>query len=453
VHTLGKRLSSCLHYQHGFALVFIITLCGSGCASYSYTFNAVENAMAESKPAEALIILDKIHDNKGVLYNLNKAILLRMQGKFSESNEAFELSKKLIETYEAVSVTEQTGSFVVNDTTRTYIGEDYEQILLHFYESLNYLELDDRYAARVEALQADLKLNQLARDKTKGFYTEDAFVRYFSGILYEELGEWSNAMIAYRKAYKTYLKQRTQYFVPIPESLKYALLRLAEREGLTDELKQYQNEFSIEEWSSVNNGLEKGEFIYVLNSGLAPMKKEKALQVIAPSSGQFIRISAPYYQVRDDNVAKVIIHASNESRDQAWQTIADLVENVDAIALETLAAQMPAITARAVARAVVKYNVNKQVQKQNDALGIFMNLVTAFTERADTRSWLTLPKNIYLARIALVPGNYSIRVELLNAQNALVETYEYHDIAIKAQKNHYVSQHRISTLSSNRGGT
>jgi len=146
--------------------------------------------MANNKPVEALKILDKIHNNgDGVLYNLNKAILLRMQGKFSESNEAFELSKKLIETYEAVSITEQTGSFIVNDTTRTYIGEDFEQILLHFYESLNYLELDDRYAARVEALQVDLKLNQLARDKTKGTYTEDAFVRYFSGILYEELGE------------------------------------------------------------------------------------------------------------------------------------------------------------------------------------------------------------------------------------------------------------------------
>ena len=133
--------------------------------------------------------------------------------------------------------------------------------------------------------------------------------------------------------------------------------------------------------------------------------------------------------------------------------MADLVENIDAIALNTLAAQMPAITARAIARAVVKYNVNKQVQKQNDALGIFMNIVSAFTERADTRSWLTLPKNIYLARIALTPGNYIIRVELLNAQDTLIDTYEYRDIAIKRQKNHYVSQHRISKLSTNRGGT
>ena len=157
--------------------------------------------------------------------------------------------------------------------------------------------------------------------------------------------------------------------------------------------------------------------------------------------------------MRHDDVAKVIIHASSQSSDHSWQTIADLVENIDAIALETLAVQMPTITARAVARAVVKYNVNKQVQRQNDALGVFMNIVTAFTERADTRSWLTLPKNIYLARIALVPGNYVIRVELLNAQDTLIASYEYPDIAITRQKNHYVSQHRISTLSTNRGGT
>ena len=133
--------------------------------------------MVSDKPAEALKILEKIHDNNdGVLYNLNKAILLRMQGEFTASNEAFELSKKLIETYEAVSITEQTGSFIINDSTRTYIGEDYEQVLLHLYESLNYLELGDPDAARIEALQVDLKLTQPTREKTKGTYTEDAFV-------------------------------------------------------------------------------------------------------------------------------------------------------------------------------------------------------------------------------------------------------------------------------------
>jgi len=448
---LDKRDSS-----HALYVLFLLIAIGcSGCASYSYSFSAVEGAIANNKPAEALEILDKIHDEKeSVLYNLNKAILLRMQGDFTASNEAFELSKKLIETYEAVSISEQAGSFIVNDTTRTYIGENYEQVLLHLYASLNYLELGDPDAARVEALQVDLRLNQLAQEKTQGFYIEDAFVRYFSGILYEELGEWSNAMIAYRKAYKTYLKQQAQYAVPLPESLKLALLRLAEREGIRDELKQFQKEFKIKDWPTVSDKLHQGEFVYVLNSGLAPLKREKAIQALSPhSTTQWIRISTPYYQVRDDDVARVRIQASNKNSELQLHTEADLVENIDAIALETLANQMPAITARAVARAAVKYNITHQTQHQNEALGLFMNLVTAFTERADTRSWLTLPKTIFLARISLEPGDYDIQVELFNAHNALIETYQYPGIAIKTQKNIYISKHRISNLSLNRGGT
>ena len=87
--------------------------------------------------------------------------------------------------------------------------------------------------------------------------------------------------------------------------------------GLTDELKQYQNEFGIEQWPSVNKRLDQGEFIYILNNGLAPLKREKAIQAIAPSSRQLMRISAPYYQVRDDNVAKIRIYVSNQSGDHS----------------------------------------------------------------------------------------------------------------------------------------
>ncbi len=435
-------------------IILLIALSGSGCASYSQNFSSVENALANNKPAEALKILDEIHDDKeSVLYNLNKAILLRMQGDFKASNEAFELSKKSIETNEAVSITEQTGSFIVNDTTRTYIGENYEQVLLHLYGSLNYLELGDPYAARVEALQVDLVLNQLGRDESSEFYTEDAFMRYFSGILYENLGEWSNAMIAYRKAYETYQKQQSRYSVPLPERLKLALLRLAEREGLYDELKRYKNEFGIKQWPSVSDRMENGEFVYVLNSGLVPQKQEKFIQAFSPHSNQWVRISAPFYKVQNDDVASVRIQASNKKGTPPLQTKVDLVENVEAIALETLAEQMPAITARAVARAVVKYNINIQAQQHNDALGVFLNVINALTERADTRGWLTLPKSIFLARISLEPGDYNIQVELFNAQNELIETYHYPNIVIRRQNNIYVSKHRISNLHFNRGGT
>ena len=42
--------------------------------------------------------------------------------------------------------------------------------------------------------------------------------------------------------------------------------------------------------------------------------------------------------------------------------------------------------------------------------------------RADTRSWLTLPANIQMARLALPPGDYDVTVELLGADDQVITT-------------------------------
>ena len=41
------------------------------------------------------------------------------------------------------------------------------------------------------------------------------------------------------------------------------------------------------------------------------------------------------------------------------------------------------------------------------------NIFGAVTESADTRSWLTLPEHVNLARISLPPGTYDLEVEVL----------------------------------------
>ena len=64
-------------------------------------------------------------------------------------------------------------------------------------------------------------------------------------MIYEELGEWSDAMIAYRKAYEAYKKYQDNFSVAMPAMLKLDLVRLAQRQGLTDELAQYRKEFGI----------------------------------------------------------------------------------------------------------------------------------------------------------------------------------------------------------------
>ena len=44
------------------------------------------------------------------------------------------------------------------------------------------------------------------------------------------------------------------------------------------------------------------------------------------------------------------------------------------------------------------------------------------TESADTRSWLTLPEHVNLARISLPPGTYDLQVELLGRKGRKLST-------------------------------
>ena len=84
------------------------------------------------------------------------------------------------------------------------------------------------------------------------------------------------------------------------------------------------------------------------------------------------------------------------------------VKNINAVADKTLATFMPGITARAIARAVAKHNVSREVGNHHALAGLAMMVTNYATEVADTRSWLTLPGELHLARLPLKPGKYDL---------------------------------------------
>jgi hypothetical protein len=423
-----------------------------GCASYSYSFTTVERAIIEQRPDEALQVLEKLHGSSSffskanVLYELNKAMVLRMQQQYEASNQAFEQAKSLIEQYDSFSITEQASSFMINDATRAYLGEPFEQVLLHLYAALNYLEMGKPNEARVEALQVDQRLQRLNTKIKNPVYTEDAFVRYLTGIIYEQLGEYSNAMIACRKAYEAYQNYQKNFGVSVPRSLQQALLRLSKQQGLDDEYRGYQQVFNIEESQSVYDRHQLGELVLVVNSGLAPVKREQAINTIAPSSGQLVRIAVPYYVARSDDVRGVKLLAKNQSSGSEFQDNGELVQDIDNIAFKTLEAEMPTIVARSAARVVAKYQITREMSRKDDALGLLTNIFNMVTERADTRSWLTLPKDIYLVRMALEPGVYDINLEYVSNYGAILENKLVKNINISAGDTRYLSYHRVPAL-------
>ncbi|MFA5530466.1 MAG: hypothetical protein WDA11_07355 [Thiohalomonadaceae bacterium] len=413
-----------------------------GCATYSASRPALEASLAAGQYEQAL---KQLAEHPGperdrVLHLLDRAMLQRLAGDYGASNASFEEAKRIIDEFSTISATETSASFLINDATTTYVGEPFEQALLHAYAALNYLDLGDDEAARVEALQVDLTLQSLAEDD-EGPLARDPFARYLAGIIYERRGEWSDALISYRMAYEGYKAHARLYPIAVPSALKEDLLRLTARVGLMDEHRRFREEFGVPNWQ--DPGLQNGELVVLLHNGLAPIKREERAVLVPPRVPQVVSIALPRYEPRPGVVsgARVLVDGR--------EVRTEIVEDVTAIAQHTLSGRMPAITARALARAVTKFKITESARKEDKAAGLISNVAGLLTERADTRSWLTLPAEIQLARLRLPAGDHQVCMELLSPAGGVVETHEF-AISVAKDSQTVLSRHWIPSLSSRR---
>ncbi len=404
------------------SLIFIllITLLGSGCVSITYQQDALEKHLMSQQPQQAMVALDalKLGERDKLIYQLNKGMLLRMQGDIKASNETLEQSKVMIDKLDAVSLREQAAAVSINDSMRSYLPPIFERAMLHCVMALNYLELNDNNSARVEALQLDELLKQ---HKEKNPLP---FAHYIIGLIFEANNELDDALIAYRKAYDDYRTSKTK----IPLLLQQDLLRLTEHLGLDDEERKYQTEFQLKQWPTQAALQQQGQVVAIIFNGLIPRKHSQEINAQSFNNGQLHRISVPFYETRSPQVRSATLIIA----DQRSQT--ELLDQLDKHANANLSEQMPAIIARTIARVGVKNKVVDNARNQSPLLGLALNLATFISEQADTRAWNTLPQDILIARSVVAPGRYDLELKLDNQRSKA-----WPEIEIARQKIKFIS--------------
>ena len=424
LNTINFRISRVLFL---FVLSGVFVL--QGCSHYAEKSQGVRSKLQSGRPDLALREFEKqSHDSSDkVLTHLHKGMLKRMTGAYSSSNKDFEVAKKEMADLYTTSVTQAVGSAVVNDTVRDYAGDRFEQVLLHSYMALNYIALGQIDSARVEMLQADVKMKEWGETPL-----EDPFVRYLSGIIYEALGEYDQALVSYRKAVKVYKSSINKHGLPVPNQLKHDLLRMLSYEGLRNELRQYEKEFAIKFNKKSDN--KKGYLIAILDNGLGPVKAQHTIMTWAPAINQRLKVALPTYPgtARATHRARLVVN------DKSYDF--DTVENIDGMARKALAADMPAITLRALARMVVKHKASQEAEKRGGGLwGLAFKIGGLVSEIADTRNWSSLPQEIQLIRIPLDPGTYNARIEMMG-RRGVIDSMN-HPITVKKGRLTFVSDH------------
>jgi len=419
----------------GRIILALLALYLGGCATYSKQATSMRDNLLTGRADLARLTAEEKDENQNdVLACLNKGMLRRMTDDYTGSNQIFEIAKQQMESLYGVSITDAAASVTINDAVRDYKGDRYEQVLLHAYMAMNYLQLGKLDSARVEVLQADVKMMEWGEQPD-----EDPFVRYFAGMIYEALGEEDQALVSYRKAREIYIATRNEQLLEVPIMLKKDLLRLLATQGLWDEYKQLKSEFGLADFKPTKVSGNFGELIVILNNGLAPIRTESAIMTFSSEVQGTVRVAFPVYKTEASPAKKARLKISEKLFEL------ETVENIDSLARHALDDDMPLVMTRAIARAVVKYQSQKGAQEQHALAGFLLTVTNLATERADTRSWTTLPQEIQMARVLLPAGQQDVSIEIVNAAGRVVDSIDA-SVNILPRQRSFLTRHWVAPV-------
>jgi len=422
-----------------FSLTLPLLLLLCSCSMQGY-YARLDSLVASGNCTSAVPHVEKNESEYGqkarLLYLMDAAMVNLMCRRYEAGNMYFHEAETLGEELWTKSISQFAISMVTNDLAISYPGEDFERALINLFSAVCYLKLDQYDEALVECRRLDTLLSGYnAKYRKKNVYKEDAFGRYLSGIIHESAGEFDDAYIDYAKAWKIYQDYYSDYGTPAPLSLAEDLLRTAEAVDRIDDARSIVSGSSRIDYLTRGEVVEKGKIVLIHFNGKSPVKVEKRITV--PTLEGPISIAFPEYVVQPITCrsSSLVI----ESGSQRIETRTALAEDINEIAVKSLADRKARIWAKTIARAVAKQAVIIRVADQqegdNKKLAKFLlNTVnTLVVERADTRTWRTLPGAIYIGRAYVPQGGCKAFLRQCGQGAKLVES-----ISIRAGETKYV---------------
>jgi hypothetical protein len=408
-----------------------MVLLTSGCATMQSHDEDIFSAQvaAESGSIEAAIAkLDATAPSpeakKQILYNLERAELLRLGRQYSDSNAALLQADEIIKQWEETATSSPSkplstlGAAFASEKFKPYEGQDYEKVMLTTRLALNRMALGDWENARIdirrtherEALIAALRAREIAQaeehareqgvkltgQEINGYPVEtindakvlalkngyqNALSHYLAGFLYEVLNEPGLAAPGYRKAIE---------IKPHSAILEDGLRELEKRTQFTHRRQQ-----------------RKTDVLFLIEAGSVPARKPVAFTVPVPTERGFVTASFSYPVITPSLTPHL---SSVQVGPISWKP--ELVVDFNLMARRALKDEMPRVILRGATRLITKTLPQDQATKKS---GLFLEggtpAASIATEQPDERMWRMLPERVYVVRGYLAPGDYWIKID------------------------------------------
>jgi hypothetical protein len=359
------------------------------CATYQSKISEPRRLLKDGQIKAAIQKLEPLALKKSddqLVYLLDYATALQIDGDYKKSNEAFLKAEELTEFNDYHSVSNITLAAVGSETMIQYKGESYEKILINAYLALNYLMLNQFDDALVEVRKVNDKINKIREDSRKD-YEQNPFANYLGGLIWESDQKYDDAYISYSSSYK--IDATNPY---LPEDL----IRAARKSKRMDDYQTWKKKFpQVKEnpdWYNPN----KGELVVVIQQGWGPEKRP------SPGNAHFPKLY-PVSSMSSSTKMTIDGEGSTSSR---------IVYNLEKTVIKTLNDDIGWAIARKLGSTATKLVVADQIgQKTNPLIGDLAYIFMQASDQADLRQWSTLPKNFQLARAWLPAGAYKVTLQ------------------------------------------
>ncbi len=403
------------------ACVSFLAFLLASCTSVSH-YQAIDEAVARGDYSAGLEELrgakEQAYKPKDqVLYYLDEGMLAHYAGDYKESSQSLGTAERAIELAVTKSVSMEVSSYLVNDNSLEYPGEDYEDIYLNVFNSLNYYYSGSIEGALVEVRRIDNKIKYLSTkyggaitnaqkaimDKSSEIpydseaatikFSNSALGRYLGMLLYRSEGKFDDARIDRDQVKLAFANQPSLYGFPLPKALDEEL--------------------------SVPRG--KARLNVISFSGLSPVKTESVIR-IGLGSSNWLKIAVPVITYRKSEVSSVRLRVDGFDPVEL-----DLLEDMGAVAMETFKQKAALIYLKTVLRSLAKTSSSMIMEEQANetsnadaalllsVLSIGTQIYAEASEQADLRLSRYFPSKAHVAGVTLDPGVYSWTIEYLDA--------------------------------------
>jgi hypothetical protein len=393
----------------------------------------------------SIVSVNKHHNNYG-LSQLEKARLQFLANNWVASQKSFEIAYQQVQDQEQAAKIQisnglqNVSAVVTNDNVIGYEIPSYEQGMLHSYQALNYLYQGRLEGALVEVRRANLvqenalKTNQAelykaqeamadkgvnANELNKNYPSmagligevknsfQNAFTFYLSGLLYEAGKQPNDAYIDYKRAIEIY---------PNNTYLQQDVLRLAKKLGMHEDYARFEQKFGP--YQAVNQE-NSGQIVVIFEQGIVSAKQEASLNLPVFNTRadfKFFTFALPVYRGRLSTLMPLNISLDEKSY------LSQEIVRLQSLASKDLQEKLPGLVTRQAIRLIAKEQIRHNLSKSGGDVGnILASLYNIASEKADTRSWSSLPDNVQIMRINNIEAGHKKLVISLAGKKEVID--------------------------------